>query len=153
MASTVTTVTARLRILRYSGVAIAIVACSVNASGARSAAGAIVELEETMPKYLFEARYSSAGAGGIAREGGVGRRAAARRHLEELGGKLESMYFAFGEVDCFLIADLPDNASAGAFSLAGIESGAMVSRTIVLMTPEELDNAVAKKVDFRAPGQ
>jgi uncharacterized protein with GYD domain len=120
---------------------------------AGSAAGAIVELEETMPKYLFEARYSSAGAGGIAREGGVGRRAAARRHLEELGGKLESMYFAFGEVDCFLIADLPDNASAGAFSLAGTESGAMVSRTIVLMTPEELDNAVAKKVDFRAPGQ
>src|SRR5580704_6098841 len=110
---------------------------------AGSAAGAIVELEETMPKYLFEARYSSAGA--------VGRRAAARRHLEELGGKLESMYFAFGEVDCFLIADLPDNASAGAFSLAGNESGAIVSRTIVLMTPEELDDAVTKKAFFRAP--
>jgi uncharacterized protein with GYD domain len=106
--------------------------------------------EDTMPKYLFEARYSSEGASGLAREGGVGRRAAARKHLEELGGKLESMYFAFGEVDCFLIADLPDNARAVAFSLAGNESGAMVSRTIVLMTPEELDDA--KKAFFRAPG-
>ena len=106
-----------------------------------------------MPKYMFEARYSSEGATGLAREGGVGRRAAARKHLEELGGKLESMYFAFGEVDCFLIADLPDNASAVAFSLAGNESGAILSRTIVLMTPEELDDAAAKKAFFRAPGQ
>ena len=106
-----------------------------------------------MPKYLFEARYSSEGAGGLAREGGVGRRAAARKHLEELGGKLESMYFAFGEVDCFLIADLPNNASAAAFSLAGNESGAMASRTIVLMVPEELDDATVKKAFFRAPGR
>ena len=106
-----------------------------------------------MPKYLFEARYSSEGAGGLAREGGVGRRAAARKHLEELGGKLELMYFAFGEVDCFLIADLPDNARAAAFSLAGNESGAIVSKTIVLLIPEELDHAVAKKGFFRAPGR
>lgn len=105
-----------------------------------------------MPKYMFEARYSSEGAGGVGREGGVGRRAAAKKHLEAVGGKLESMYFAFGEVDCFLIADLPDNASAVAFSLAANESGAMATNTIVLVTPEELDNAVAKKVDFRAPG-
>ena len=105
-----------------------------------------------MPKYLFEARYSAEGAGGVAREGGVGRRAAARHHLGEVGGKLESMYFAFGEVDCFLIAELPNNASAVAFSLAGNESGAIVSRTIVLMTPEELDDAVTKKAFFRAPG-
>jgi uncharacterized protein with GYD domain len=119
----------------------------------RADVGASDGREDTMPKYLFEARYSSEGAGGLAREGGVGRRAAARKHLEELGGKLESMYFAFGEVDCFLIADLPDNASAAAFSLAGNESGAMVSRTIVLLIPEELDDAVAKKAFFRAPGR
>jgi uncharacterized protein with GYD domain len=106
-----------------------------------------------MPKYMFEARYSSEGAGGVAREGGVGRRAAAKKHLEAVGGKLESMYFAFGDVDCFLIADLPDNASAVALSLAGNGSGAMVTKTIVLITPEELDNAVAKNVSFRAPGR
>lgn len=106
-----------------------------------------------MPKYMFEARYSSEGAGGVAREGGVGRRAAAKKHLEAVGGKFKSMYFAFGDVDCFLIADLPDNASAAAFSLAGNESGAMVTKTIILMTPEEMDSAVAKQVAFRAPGR
>ena len=62
------------------------------------------------------------------------------------------MYFAFGEVDCFLIADLPDNASAAAFSLAANESGAIMTRTIILMAPEELDSVVTKKVSFRAPG-
>jgi uncharacterized protein with GYD domain len=115
--------------------------------------GAIIELKDTMPKYLFEARYSSEGLSGVGREGGVGRRAAAKKHLEQVGGKLELMYFAFGDVDVFLIADLPDNSSAAAFSLAANESGAMVTRTIVLMTPDELDDAVAKKVSFRAPGR
>jgi uncharacterized protein with GYD domain len=112
-----------------------------------------VGLKDTMPKYMFEARYSSEGAGGVAREGGVGRRAAAKKHLEAVGGKFESMYFAFGDVDCLLIADLPDNASAAAFSLAGNQSGAMVTKTIVLISPEELDDAVAKNVSFRAPGR
>ena len=106
-----------------------------------------------MPKYLFEARYSSEGAGGIAREGGVGRRAAAKKHVEDLGGKLESIHWAFGDVDSFLIAVLPDNASAVAFSLAINETGAMVIRTTVLITAEELDDAVTKKVFFRAPGR
>ncbi len=106
-----------------------------------------------MPKYLFEARYSSEGANGLLREGGVGRRAAAKKHLDAVGGKLESMHFAFGDVDCFLIADLPDNASAAAFSLASNESGALMTRTIVLITPEEMDSAVTKEVSFRGPGR
>jgi uncharacterized protein with GYD domain len=106
-----------------------------------------------MPKYMFEARYTSEGAAGVAREGGVGRRAAAKKHLQEVGGKLEFMYFAFGDVDCFLVADLPDNSSAAAFSFAANASGTMVTKTIVLVTPEEIDDAVAKQVDFRAPGR
>ena len=52
-----------------------------------------------MPKYLFEARYTSEGAIGLAKEGGTGRRDAVKKHLDEIGGKLESMYFAFGDVD------------------------------------------------------
>ena len=106
-----------------------------------------------MPKYLFEARYSSEGAGGVAREGGVGRRAAAKKHLEAVGGKFESMYFAFGDVDCFVIVDLPDNVSAAALSLAVNESGLIASKAIVLLTPEEMDEAGKKKVHFRGPGK
>jgi uncharacterized protein with GYD domain len=106
-----------------------------------------------MPKYLFQARYNPEGAIGLAKEGGTGRRDAVKKHLEEVGGKLESMYFAFGDVDCFVIVDLPDNVSATALSLAVNESGLIASRTIVLLTPEEMDQAGKKKVHFRAPGK
>jgi uncharacterized protein with GYD domain len=106
-----------------------------------------------MPKYLFEARYSPEGAIGLAKEGGTGRRDAVKKHLEDVGGNLESMYFALGEIDCFVIVDLPDNVSAAALSLAVNESGLIASRTIVLLTPEEMDQAGKKKVYFRAPGK
>ena len=42
-----------------------------------------------MPKYLFQARYNPEGAIGLAKEGGTGRRDAVKKHLEEVGGKLE----------------------------------------------------------------
>lgn len=106
-----------------------------------------------MPKYLFEARYTADGAIGLAKEGGTGRRDAVKKHLDELGGKLESMYFAFGDVDCVVIVDLPDNVSAAALSLAVNESGLIASSTTVLLTPEEMDQAGKTKVHFRAPGK
>ena len=71
----------------------------------------------------------------------------------DVGGKLESMYFAFGDVDCFVIVDLPDNVSAAALSLAVNESGLIASKAIVLLTPEEMDQAGKTKVHFRAPAK
>jgi uncharacterized protein with GYD domain len=109
--------------------------------------------EEIMPKYLFEARYTAEGAKGIEEEGGASRREAVKKHLEQLGGKLEAMYFAFGDVDCYSIVDLPDNVSAAALSFAVNESGAITTKTVVLLTPEEVDKAVKKNVQFRAPGR
>jgi uncharacterized protein with GYD domain len=106
-----------------------------------------------MPKYLFEARYTPEGAQGVAKEGATSRREAVKKHLEQLGGKLESMYFAFGDVDCYSIVDLPDHASAVALSFAVNESGAIAVKTVVLLTPEEIDAGVKKKVNFRAPGR
>src|ERR1700678_4248692 len=103
-----------------------------------------------MPKYLFEARYSPEGAIGLAKEGGTGRRDAVKKHLEDVGCKLESMYFALGEIDCFVIVDLPDNLSAAALPLAVNESVLIASSTIVLLTPEKMDRASTKKVHFRA---
>jgi uncharacterized protein with GYD domain len=106
-----------------------------------------------MPKYLFQARYSPEGAIGLAKEGGTGRRDAVKKHLENVGGKLESMYFAFGDVDCVVIVDLPNNVSAAALSLAVNQSGLIASSTTVLLTPEEMDQAGKTKVHFRAPGK
>jgi uncharacterized protein with GYD domain len=106
-----------------------------------------------MPKYLFEARYSVEGAKGVAKEGGSGRRAAVVKTMESLGGKLESLYFAFGEVDAYVTVDLPDNASAAAAALAVNQSGAASCKTIVLLTPEEMDAAGKKMVDYRPAGR
>ncbi len=38
--------------------------------------------------------------------------------VESVGGRLERFYFAFGDHDAFVIADLPDNESATAVALA-----------------------------------
>jgi len=106
-----------------------------------------------MPKYLFEARYTAEGAKGVAKEGATGRREAVLKHLAQIGGKLEAMYFAFGDVDCYTIVDLPDNVSAAALSFAVNESGVIACKTVALLTPEEVDKAMKKKVAFRAPGR
>jgi uncharacterized protein with GYD domain len=106
-----------------------------------------------MPKYLVEARYTSEGAKGLLREGGSGRRAAIEATLASAGGKLESVYFAFGDVDAYIIVDLPDNVTAAAVSLAANRGGFIASKTIVLLTPEDMDKASKKTVEFRPPGQ
>jgi uncharacterized protein with GYD domain len=105
-----------------------------------------------MPKYLVEARYTVEGAKGLVREGGSGRRAAVAKTVESVGGKVEALYFAFGDVDVYIVVDVPDNVSAAAVSLAANQSGAIVSKTIVLLTPEEMDKSVQKAVSFRPPG-
>jgi len=105
-----------------------------------------------MPKYLFEGHYTVEGAKALAKEGGSSRRAAMSKAIESLGGKLESFHFAFGGVDVYLVADLPDNVSAAAASLAVSQGGAASSKTVVLLTPEEMDNAAKKTVVYHPPG-
>jgi uncharacterized protein with GYD domain len=110
-------------------------------------------MEDAMPKYMFEAHYSTEGAKGVMKEGGSGRRAAVAKMAESVGGKLESVYFAFGGVDVFAIVDLPDNVTAAAVALAASQSGALSVKTVVLLTPEEMDQAAKKSVEYRAPGR
>ena len=57
------------------------------------------------------------------------------------------------DVDAFVIVDLPDNAAAAAMALTVNASGAAVTKTTVLMTPEEVDGAVKKSPSYRAPGK
>ena len=106
-----------------------------------------------MPKYLIRASYTTDGLKGLLKEGGSGRRKAVEQVIKGLGGKLEAFYFAFGEEDAIVIADLPDGASAAAVSLAVNASGAVKATTTVLMTPAEMDAAVKKHVKYRPPGR
>lgn len=106
-----------------------------------------------MTKYLFEARYAAEGARGLAREGGTARRAAIAKMTESLGGSLEAFYYAFGDVDAYVIVDLPDDVSAAAMALTVNQAGAASVKTIVLIRPEDMDKAGKKEVDYRPPGR
>jgi uncharacterized protein with GYD domain len=105
-----------------------------------------------MAKYLFEAKYTVEGVKGLVHDGGTGRRAAVEKMLASVGGRLESMHFAFGGSDAYVIADLPDNAAAAAVALAVGQSGKASVKTVVLMTPEEVDGATKKAVTYKPPG-
>jgi uncharacterized protein with GYD domain len=105
-----------------------------------------------MPKYLFHGSYTAEGFKGLVSEGGSKRVEAAQQALKSAGGRLEAFYFAFGEDDFYIIVDLPDNVSTTAVSFVGNASGAFSIKTIVLLTPEEVDEAIKMSVDFRPPG-
>lgn len=77
---------------------------------------------------------------------------AIRPAVEALGGSLDAVYFAFGDADAYLIVDLPDNVSAAALAMAVNASGVVSGKTTVLLTPEEVDEAAKKSVDYRPPG-
>jgi uncharacterized protein with GYD domain len=106
-----------------------------------------------LPKYLFEASYSPQGAQGISSKGGSSRRAAIADMAEGLGGKLESFYFAFGDVDAYVTVDLPDNEAATACALAVNGAGGASVKTIQLLTPEEVDAAAKRSAGYRPPGE
>ena len=56
---------------------------------------------------------------------------------ESVGGRVESFYFAFGDTDAFVIADVPDHASAAAIALTVSAGGGAAVRTAVLLVQKE----------------
>jgi uncharacterized protein with GYD domain len=108
--------------------------------------------EGDMPKYLIEASYTNEGVKGVQSAGGSARVEAVRAALESVGGSLDSFHFGFGDADAYVIADMPDNESAAAVAISVNASGGAVTKTTVLLTPEEVDAAAQKSVGYRAPG-
>jgi uncharacterized protein with GYD domain len=106
-----------------------------------------------MAKYLLHASYTTEGLKGLLKDGGTKRRAAAEAALKSVGGRVEAFYFAFGEHDAYVIVDVPDIVTATAAALTVNASGAVQVRTTVLITPEEVDQATRKTVQYRPPGQ
>ena len=105
-----------------------------------------------MPKYLIQSSYSVDGIKGVLRDGGTARSQVVRRMLESVGGRVEQMYFAFGENDVYIIADMPSNAAMAAVGLAVTAAGGARTKTVVLLTSEEIDEAARQEVDYQAPG-
>jgi uncharacterized protein with GYD domain len=105
-----------------------------------------------MAKFLIEVDYTAAGSKGVLQEGGSSRKAVVEKMVKKLGGKVEAFYFTFGIRDAIVIVDLPDNATAAGISLVVSSSGSVAFKTTVLLTPQEIDEAVEKGVAYRAPG-
>ena len=106
-----------------------------------------------MAKYLFHGSYTQAGIQGVLKDGGTGRRKAVDALAKSLGGTVESMYWAFGKDDFYVIADLPSHAAAAALVATTGASGSVSISTVVLLTAEDVDAATALHPDYRAPGK
>jgi uncharacterized protein with GYD domain len=105
-----------------------------------------------MAKYLIKATYGPEGVKGLLKEGGTGRRKAVDQLVAGLGGKVEAFYYALGDEDVFVIADLPDNTAAAAISLAVNATGAVQLKTVPLLAVEDIDEAAKKTAEYRPPG-
>jgi uncharacterized protein with GYD domain len=105
-----------------------------------------------MPKYLVRASLTQEGVKGTLKEGGSARRAVIQRLAESLGTRLEAFYYAFGEDDIYGIFEAPDNVTAAASSMIVAASGIGRVQTVVLITPEEMDEVSKKHGEYSPPG-
>jgi uncharacterized protein with GYD domain len=106
-----------------------------------------------MARYLIVANYTAEGDQGLLKVGGSARRSSVTEMVEKLGGRVDTFDYAFGEDDVFVVVELPDNVTAAAISLAIGASGLVATRTIVLLTPEDIDAAADKHAEYQGPGQ
>ena len=69
-----------------------------------------------------------------------------------MGGSVEVLYYAFGEPDLYIIADLPDDATATAVSLTIGAAGALNIGVTVLVTPGNRGRSGRQKRALPAAG-
>lgn len=105
-----------------------------------------------MKKYLIKGTYNSDGMKGLMSEGGTGRKNAIEKMLATIGGKVEAFYYAFGDADVYLIVELSDDITAAAVGLKVNAAGLVRISITILITPEDIDTASGKSVNYRAPG-
>ncbi len=105
-----------------------------------------------MPHYMIRASYTVDGIRGVIKGGAASRVTAVESLLGSVGGRLLSAHWAFGEDDFIGICELPDNAAAMAVAATVGASGAAGVTTTVLLTAAEVDDALSRRAEYRAPG-
>lgn len=97
-----------------------------------------------MPRYLQQITYTQEAWQALLKNP-QDRIAAVRPAVEKLGGKIETAYFAFGDHDIIVIAELPDNVSAAALAMAFAGGGACRNvKTTPLLSVAEAVEAMKK---------
>ena len=107
-----------------------------------------------MPHYLVQASYTAQGVSGLIKSP-EDRSTVLRGLIESQGGKIESLYYAFGDYDVVVIFELPDNVTMAALSMVVVASGAVanVKTTVLLPISEGVEAArKAAGVAYRPPG-
>ncbi len=83
------------------------------------------------------------------------RRGALEPIFDAVGGKLHGYWYAFGDADGYLLAELPEDVTAASTLIKAVSSGAFASfSTTKLLTVEETLEALRQGggVEYRAPG-
>ena len=109
-----------------------------------------------MAKYALMGGYT-ADAWAKMIENPASREGPVRKLVESVGGKLDQVFWSFGEDDFLVIVDVPDDLSVAAASVAAGSSGSLRNvRTIRLITQEEgrkmLEKAKQAKAAYAPPG-
>jgi uncharacterized protein with GYD domain len=106
-----------------------------------------------MPYYMIQGAYNPEGMSALVKSP-QNRIAAVKPAIEKIGGTLKEAYFCFGEYDFVIIAEMPDNVSAVAISMAFGAGGALKAvKTTPLLTASETLEAMKKSsvADYKAP--
>jgi len=107
-----------------------------------------------MARYMIQASYSATSVADLVKNP-QDRAAAVQPLVEQLGGSLVSLDFAFGDYDVVAIGEFPDNVSMAALSMAVTATGAFSAfKTTVLIPMNEAVEAMRKagSISYRLPG-
>jgi uncharacterized protein with GYD domain len=90
-----------------------------------------------MAYYMIQAAYTSEAVAKLIRRP-QDRLGSLRPMFKKLGGSLEGAWFAFGDYDVVLIAEMPNNVTTAALALAVAAGGALrTMKTTPLLTAKE----------------
>ncbi|WP_233601054.1 MULTISPECIES: GYD domain-containing protein [Micromonospora] len=106
-----------------------------------------------MPTFLLQSTYTAEGLKGLIQDGGTRRAEVVRALVENAGGQLSSLHFAFADRDTYVLCDLPDHRAAAALAIAiGAARGLRVQVT-PLLSPAEVDEAARMPIGYTPPGE
>ena len=105
-----------------------------------------------MPKFLIKGSYTAEGTKGLKKDKASGREKAISAAVKALGGKLDGVWYALGDVDIYAVIDVPSHVHAAALGATVGASGQATVSTTALLTVAEMDQALSETVTYRAPG-